>query len=518
MSEIMSAEQSLLQSQEHFDTLVLGVEDYAIFLLSPEGNVISWNAGARHIIGYDAEEILGKHFSIFYPPEGLQRDRPRQVLKIAAKEGKFTEEGWRVRKDRSQFWASVVITALRTEKGTLRGFLKITRDLSERRKVELLEEANRQKDEFLATLSHELRTPLNAILGWTSLMKESPDDVSLVSQGLSVLERNTKTLTGLIADLLDISKITAGTMALDFAEVDLKRIVSSSVETLRVQAAEKSITLEKFFEFSSEIDCRIGGDEVRLQQILTNILGNSLKFTPKGGTVTVHLRKAQATATILVKDNGRGIPPEFLPRVFEQFAQCKAGPGENRGMGLGMAICKHLVELHHGSISVESEGICRGTTVKVELPLIASRPPASLEPIGEKERMPDARLDGIKVLVVDDDGDTRDLLKAILERSSADATIVSSGQAALEAVRNIRPDVLVCDLAMPIMDGYELLEKVRHLEQEVGWLPIIAFTASARSKDRVRSRRAGFQAHLTKPVDPNELVTTITKLVKPEAN
>ena len=256
---------------------------------------------------------------------------------------------------------------------------------------------------------------------------------------------------------------------------------------------------------------------MRLQQILTNILGNSLKFTPKGGTVTVHLRKAQATATILVKDNGRGIPPEFLPRVFEQFAQCKAGPGENRGMGLGMAICKHLVELHHGSISVESEGICRGTTVKVELPLIASRPPASLEPIGEKERMPDARLDGIKVLVVDDDGDTRDLLKAILERSSADATIVSSGQAALEAVRDIRPDVLVCDLAMPIMDGYELLEKVRHLEQEVGWLPIIAFTASARSKDRVRSRRAGFQAHLTKPVDPNELVTTIIKLVKPEA-
>jgi PAS domain S-box-containing protein len=180
MSEIMTAEQGLLQSQENFDTLVLGVEDYAIFLLSPEGNVISWNAGAQRIIGYDAEEVLGKHFSIFYPPEGRQRDRPRQVLKIAAEEGKFTEEGWRVRKDRSQFWGSVVITALRTEKGSLRGFLKITRDLSERRKVELLEEADRQKDKFLATLSHELRTPLNAILGWTSLMKESPDDVYLI--------------------------------------------------------------------------------------------------------------------------------------------------------------------------------------------------------------------------------------------------------------------------------------------------------------------------------------------------
>ena len=186
-------------------------------------------------------------------------------------------------------------------------------------------------------------------------------------------------------------------------------------------------------------------------------------------------------------------------------------------MGLGLAICKHLVELHHGSISAESKGPGRGTTVKVELPLIASRSLSGLEPLREEERMSDTRHHRIKVLAVDDDADTRDLMKAILERSSADATIVSSGQEALEAVKNIRPDVLVCDLAMPNMDGYELLEKVRRLEQQVGWLPLIAFTASARGEDRIRSLRAGFQSHLTKPVNPNELVTTILKVVKADA-
>ena len=196
---------TILQSEEHFDALVSGVEDYAIFLLNPEGNVISWNTGAERIKGYKAEEIIGKNFSIFYPREALQRNWPRQVLSIAAKNGKFTEEGWRVRKDGTQFWGNVLITALRTENGLLRGFLKITRDLSERRKIEALQQADLQKDRFLAILSHDLRTPLAAISGWASLMRELPEDRTILSQGLEVVQRNAAALAELVADLMDIS-------------------------------------------------------------------------------------------------------------------------------------------------------------------------------------------------------------------------------------------------------------------------------------------------------------------------
>jgi PAS domain S-box-containing protein len=513
---------TVLQSQEHFDALVSGVEDYAIFLLSTEGNVISWNTGAQRIKGYKAEEIIGKHFSIFYPPEALQRNWPSHVLSIAVKNGKFAEEGWRVRKDGTQFWGNVLITTLRTENGLLRGFLKITRDLSERRKIEALQEADLQKDRFLAILSHDLRTPLAAISGWVNLMRELPEDKAILSQGLEVVQRNAAALAELVADLLDISKIASGTLTTNFEEVDFSHLVSSSVQALSVQATDKGIALKTVLEIPEEMTCRVWGDEVRLQQILANILSNALKFTPEGGAVTVYLRKAQARAILVVKDTGIGISPAFLPRIFERFVQAESSPERNQGMGLGLAICRHLVALHNGSISVESNGPGRGTTFTVKLPLMESKASLGFELLGERTfteqmGMPDSRLENIKVVAVDDDPDTRDLLKAILERGGAEATVVSSGQEALEAIKTVRPDVLLSDLAMPKMDGYELLEKIRSLEQEVGWLPSIAFTASARSEDRLRSWRAGFQAHIAKPVNSNELVTTIVELVKPKA-
>jgi PAS domain S-box-containing protein len=513
---------ALKQGEDHFDTLISGVQDYAIFLLSPEGNVISWNVGAQRIKGYEPEEIIGKHFSVFYPPEALERDWPGHILRTAAKGGRFTEEGWRVRKDGSHFWASVVVTALRAQNGALRGFLKITRDLTEHRKIEALQIADRQKDKFLATLSHELRTHLNAILGWVNLMRGSRDDETIISQGLDVLQRNTETLTELISGLLDVSRIATGTLTLNFKEVDLKEIVRSSVKTLEPQAASKGVSLNSLVQIPEEIDCRIWGDRVGLQQILANVLSNALKFTPAGGMVTVRLSKAQATAILVIKDTGIGMSSDFLPHAFEQFAQAKPSAGENRGLGLGLTICKHLVEQHNGSITAESEGPGRGTTLKVKLPLMASKSPLSFEPSQENTFtgevvVPDSRLSSIKVVAVDDDADTRELLKAILKRSSADATVVSSGEEALAAIKKVRPDVLICDLAMSQMDGYELLENVRRLTPEVGRLSSIAFTASARSEDRIRSGQAGFQAHLVKPVIADELVTTIAKLAKPES-
>ena len=384
------------------------------------------------------------------------------------------------------------------------------------------EAADRAKDEFLAILSHELRTPLNAILGWTFLMKDSPNDESLMSQGLAVLQRNTKTLIELMSDLLDTSRIITGTLTLDFQEVDLKQIVRSSVETLRLEAAGKGVTLESLVEVPEEVSCRAWGDEARLHQILANLLSNALKFTPQRGSVTLRLRKAEASATLVVKDTGKGISPEFLPHVFERFSQERASSRNDSGLGLGLAICKHLVELHRGSISAHSQGPGHGAMIKVELPILASKNDSSAERPGARDpanqvEMPDPRLKNIKVVAVDDNADSRELLKAILERSSAEAVVVSSGREALAAIKNVHPNVLICDLAMPEMDGYELLENVRGLEPELGRLPVIAFTAAARNEDRARALRAGFQAHFAKPADPNKLVTTILKLATAHA-
>jgi signal transduction histidine kinase/ActR/RegA family two-component response regulator len=379
------------------------------------------------------------------------------------------------------------------------------------------EAANRAKDHFLATLSHELRTPLNAISGWTYLMRNSSKDETLVAQGLDVLQRNTNSLIELISDLLDTSRIVAGTLTMEFKEVDLNQVVRASVETMRVQAAEKGIAVRTLVEISETVPCTVWGDEARLHQILGNLLGNSLKFTPSGGSVTVQLRKTRASAIIVVKDTGKGISPEFLPHIFERFSQGGANSIENGGLGLGLAICKHLIDLHGGSISAESAGPDRGAMIKVKLRTIASKSyPTDERPVKrvfkEEERVPDTRLKDIKVVAVDDNADARKLLKVILERSHAESAVVSSGKEALEVIKDFHPDVLICDLAMPEMDGYEVLENVRRLEPRLGHLPVIAFTALARDEDRAATRLAGFQAHLAKPIEPDKLVRTVLEL------
>ena len=379
------------------------------------------------------------------------------------------------------------------------------------------EAANRAKDHFLATLSHELRTPLNAISGWTYLMRNARQDETVMAQGLEVLGRNTNTLIELISDLLDTSRIVAGALTMELKEVDLKQVVRASVETLRLQAAEKGIAVATLVEIPEAVSCTVLGDEARLHQILGNLLGNSLKFTPGGGSVTVQLRKTRANAIIVVKDTGKGISPEFLPHIFKRFAQDGASSRENGGLGLGLAICKHLVELHGGSISAESEGPGRGAMIKVKLRTIASNSDSSdgrpaKRIFKKEERLPDTRLKDIKVVAVDDNADARELLKAILERSGAETVVVSSGQEALEAIKDLHPDVLICDLAMPEMDGYEVLENVRRLKPGLGQLPVIAFTAAARDEDGAATRLAGFQAHLAKPIEPDKLVRKVLEL------
>ncbi len=376
-------EEDLRRSEERFRLLVEGVADYAIFMLDANGNVATWNVGAERIKGYSAEEIIGRHFSIFYPAEAKESAWPEYELKMAAAKGSFVDTGWRVRKDGTTFWANVTITALRDEAGHLVGYAKLTRDLTQSKQTEAAEAASRErdemleaersarmaaqratriKDEFLATLSHELRTPLSAILGWTQVLLREGHDTEPLRQrrALEVIDRNARAQVQLIDDLLDLSRITTGKMRLELQQVSVVPIVEAAVETARPAADAKGIRLKAILE---HVQAAVNADPARLQQVIWNLLANAVKFTPKGGQVQVLLRRVNSHIEVSVSDTGIGIPASFLPHVFERFSQRDGSTTRAYGgLGLGLAISKQLVELHGGTLRVTSQGEGLGAT------------------------------------------------------------------------------------------------------------------------------------------------------------
>ena len=329
-----------------------------------------------------ADEIIGKHFSIFYPEEDLQRDKPGYELKVAAEVGRFEDEGWRLRKDGTRFWANVIITALRDKDGTLRGFGKVTRDLTERKHAEEqrlqlareqvaraeAEAANRAKDEFLATISHELRTPLNAILGWGRMMRNSKLDEASFARGLDTIERNAKLQAQLIDDLLDVSRIISGKVRLTVMPVELSPVIEAAIDSIRPAADAKNIRLQVTLDTNTGL---VSGDPDRLQQVVWNLLSNAVKFTEKGGRVQVRLERINSHVEVTVSDTGKGISPEFLPYVFDRFRQADSSITRlHGGLGLGLAIVRHLMELHGGSVQAQSLGEGQGATFSLQLPVI----------------------------------------------------------------------------------------------------------------------------------------------------
>jgi PAS domain S-box-containing protein len=507
-AELDDQTERLRQAEERLRTLLDSVHDYAICVLGADGEIVSWNAGGERLFGFAADEIVGRNYACFFPPIEREDGAPEAHLEHA-RAGRHEIEGQRVRRGGSVFDAHVLITPLSRPYGNQRGFSLVIRDITERkrleddlrRRAEELEAANRAKEDFLATLSHELRTPLNAMLGWTRLLRMGRLDEPAMARALETIERNAHIQEQLIADILDVSRIVTGKLRLNLRPIELSPIIDAAVDAVRLTAEAKGITL----------DCQIAGsgavlgDADRLQQVLWNLLANAVKFTPRGGTVTISSGRVGAYATIKVVDTGEGMSPDLLPFVFDRFRQ---GDGSSTrphgGLGLGLSIVRHIVELHGGQAQAWSEGVNRGSTFQVQLPVRAVQHVEAAVGLAT-----DAPLAGLKVLVVDDEPDAREIVSTALAQCGARTAAVASTREAIDLIADFQPDVVVSDIAMPGEDGYSLVRKIRAMRSRIANVPIVALTAFTQPEDRSRALRAGFRHFVHKPVEIDELAAVV---------
>nr|PZN79439.1 MAG: histidine kinase [Pseudomonadota bacterium] len=512
------------------EDLVAAIRDHAIFTFDLDGRVTSWNPGAEAIFGWSRDAFVGLPVERFFTPEDLASGLHRRVRSAAARSGRFTHEHWMCRRDGSRFFASGTTHCIADPSGFPRAFVTIVRDqttahLVAREREALLdaeraararaERADHMKDEFLATLSHELRTPLNAVLGWAQILGRSAPPDSQIQRGLQIIERNARAQAELIGDLLETNRILSGKVHLDIAPVEIPSVIHAAIVSLKPRAESKGVVLEATVAPDLPV---IRGDSSRLQQVLWNLLSNAVKFTSQGGHVRVCAWLEGESVCIAVADTGQGIAPECLPRLFDRYRQTGGPKASGRGLGLGLALVKQLVELHGGSVRAESAGVGLGATFTVRLPLEAPGTGEESLRRGHVDRATPAPdrdlLAGTRVLAVDDDEDTRELVRRVLEEFGASVSSAASGPEALEVFVVGEFDVLVSDISMAPMNGYELIRAIREHEAPDGRrLPALAVTALARDEDRARARQAGFQACVSKPVDPYELVRMVRMTV-----
>jgi PAS domain S-box-containing protein len=496
-----------------------------------EGVVRGLNPEAERQHGTERRAVPPAEWATAY---GL-RDAEGQPLALVdiplyrALQGERVENArWKVRRpDGTERILTGTALPLRHADGRPAGAIVTTRDETERLQLEedlLRESANNQrlyeeaqelhrvKDEFLATVSHELRTPLQAILGWARLLQDVEEDPKRRRHGLATIERNAKVQAQLVDDILDASRLVAGTMRLDWRPVDLAELVRAVVDGFAPAAATKGLTVSADIPKTPVV---VGGDAARLQQAVWNVVSNALKFTPASGRVSVRVWAEDGQAVLRVEDSGVGIVPEFLPHVFDRFRQADSSTTRaHGGLGLGLALVSHFVEMHGGTVEAHSGGTGAGAVFTIRLRLMTAEAAAAATgaPAGPDTRVP-IKLAGVHVLVVEDEEDTRELLSTALGHSGAQVEAAGSAEEALDALRRHRPDVLVCDIGMPGQDGYELLTRVRALAAEDGGLvPAVALTAYARAEDRRRALAAGYQVHLPKPVDPDELIAVVARM------
>ena len=522
VTERKKAETALRISEDRYRDLVDNSHEL-ICTHDLEGRVLSVNPWAARVLGYPQNSLVGINIRDGLLPE--YRAQFDEYMRTVITEGS-ARGVMKVRTATGETRLWEYYNTLRTEgveKPIVRG---MAHDATERRKALKREKearleaeaANRVKDEFLSTLSHELRTPLTAIMGWADLLLHDEVEPEKRQQAIETIFRNANSQCQLINDLLEVSRIITGKLRLEFVSCELDSVIEAAAESIRPTAEAKGIRLQVLLEPHAG---PVFGDRERLQQVVWNLLSNGVKFTSKGGLVQVTLQRINSHVEVVVKDTGIGINPDFLPHVFDRFRQADGSTTRNYGgLGLGLAIVRHLVELHGGTAWAESPGANQGSSFTVRLPaMTASEQPSPAELKQPAVAVTEARdhqpssLSGLRVLVVDDEIDARTLLSAMLERCGAQVVAVSSAREGLESVESWKPDVLIADIGMPVEDGYGLIKKVRALPKERGGLtPALALTAYARTEDRVRALSEGYQVHLAKPVDRFELAAVITSL------
>ena len=525
--------------------IVASSED-AIVSKTLEGIVTSWNGAAERLFGFTASEMIGQSITRIIPEE-LQHEEVEILGKLRRGERIERYETIRVRKDGQRLEISLTISPMRDSNGRIFGAAKIAHDITARRHAErqlqhremelaklaaerelfleseraarsTAERLSHMKDEFLATLSHELRTPINAIQGWATLLRERKNSPADHARGLETIERNARIQAQIVNDLLDMSRIISGKVQLEVQPLYLHEVINNSIDAVSQSAVAKNIRIQPMLDTGIGL---VRGDPNRLQQVLWNLLSNAIKFTAKGGRVQVVLERVNSHVEICIEDTGIGIRPDFLPYVFDRFRQADSGTTRRHGgLGLGLSIVKNLVELHGGTVRVKSPGENQGSTFIVSLPISYVRGsarettarPGGFGDVAEAIELPELR--NIRVLIIDDEADGRTLVAHILQDRGASPVCISSAEEALEALGREHFDVLLSDIGMPNMDGYQLIREVRRLDKSrTKPIPAIAITAYARPEDRQRSLLAGFHMHLSKPIEPRELIASIAGLL-----
>jgi two-component system CheB/CheR fusion protein len=523
ISRRREAELALRESEERHRLILDGVKEYAICMVDINGRFATWPVGAERVLGYAYAEAIGQPLSLILTPEDRAAKIAEQEIDQARSEGSASEDRWHVRKDGSRFWGSGVLARLVDGEGRLRGFVKVLRDNTDRKLAEealhdakrAAETANEAKDHFLATVSHELRTPLAAMMLWTKLLEEQNEpDLDRVREGLEAIRNCAEEQQELIEDLVDTSRIVAGKLRLELKPTQLVATVRSAVDAVRPSASAKNLTIEERIE--SDV-AWVRADAHRIQQVVWNLLSNAVKFTPAGGRILLGMWRRGEEVQIEVADNGIGIKPDFIEHVFDRFRQAEqTTTRESSGLGLGLSICRQLVELHGGKITAQSPGLGRGATFTVWLPMAAIDPATnsggSHSPIDPK-----ANLKGQRVMLLEDMSATRKALALVLREAGAEVVAFDRASEALEQFGKNAPDLIVSDIGMPTMDGHEFIQRVRELEIKAGnktHTPAVALTAYADESNRRKALASGFQKTLTKPIEPRQLITALSKFKK----
>jgi PAS domain S-box-containing protein len=504
ITERRANEEKLRQSEERFRLLVEGVKDYAIYMLDPKGIVTSWNNGAALITGYEAEEVLGRHFSIFYSAEDVREGRPETGLALARLHDGTEDEGFRVRKNGTRFWARIVVTPLYDGQGQLRGYAKVTQDLTERKHAEALENVTSSINEFIAVLAHELRNPLAPIRSAVSILNREKELSEHMSKVVQIIDRQSRQLMRIVNDILDVSRITRGTFSVLKQPTNVLDIVTRSVEAAQpgLDAMGHTLVVETLDEAPM-----IVGDEVRLTQALTNLLNNATRYTEPGGAIRLSLTLEQAAGVaevvIRVRDNGRGIAPDLLGSIFGMFVQGESKHSTSgSGLGVGLALARTIVERHHGQLEARSAGIGQGSEFTIRLPLEQQ---AACEPQPVVTASAHPRL---RILVVDDNRDATVLLGEFFQQLGHEVATAFNGEEALALFDTHHPDLVLLDIGMPQMNGYELARHIRGHPYGKGTY-LVAVTGWGKDEDRYRSKEAGIDLHLVKPVETHNLLAVL---------